>query len=93
MVKSLKKTPLNKVHHDLKARMMDFAGCDFLTVGQYLPPSLIHHKVVKFVPPEKFEEYDNIGRQLGFRHVVSGSLVRSSFHAAETYLLAAKKVG
>ena len=64
------------------------AGCDFLTIGQYLQPSLRHHRVMKFVPPEEFEEYGNIGKQLGFRHVVSGPLVRSSFHAAETYLLA-----
>jgi len=69
------------------------AGCDFLTIGQYLPPSLRHHKVVRYVPPEEFEEYSNIGKQLGFRRVVSGSLVRSSFHAAETYLLAAKEAG
>jgi len=68
-------------------------GCDLLTIGQYLQPSLSHHKVVRYVPPEEFEEYVNIGEQLGFRHVVSGPLVRSSFHAAEAYLLTMTETG
>jgi len=64
------------------------ADCDLLTIGQYLQPSLRHHKVVRYVPPEEFEEYQNIGREKGFISVTSAPLVRSSFHAAETYLLA-----
>ncbi|MBA7609064.1 Lipoyl synthase [subsurface metagenome] len=64
------------------------ADCDILTIGQYLQPSLRHYKLVKYVPPEEFEEYANIGKQLGFWQVVSGPLVRSSFHAAKTYHLA-----
>ena len=64
------------------------AGCDLLTIGQYLQPSLSHHKVVKYIPPEEFQEYQNIGEKIGFTAVISGSLVRSSFHAAETYLSA-----
>ncbi len=64
------------------------AGSDLLTIGQYLQPSLGHHRVARYVPPEEFAEYENIGKQLGFRYVASGPLVRSSFHAAETYLLA-----
>jgi len=81
---------LGEVRQEVIELMADIrqAGCDFLTIGQYLQPSLRHHKVMKFVPPEEFEEYGNIGKQLGFRQVVSGPLVRSSFHAAETYLLA-----
>ncbi len=65
------------------------AGCDLLTIGQYLQPSLRHHKVVRFVTREEFEEYQNIGKEIGFISVVSGPLVRSSFHAAEMYHLAA----
>ncbi len=61
------------------------AGCDFLTIGQYLQPSLSHHQVVRYVPNEEFEEYQNIGGEMGFSSVISGPLVRSSFHAAETY--------
>ena len=63
------------------------ADCDLLTIGQYLQPSLKHHKVVRYVPPEEFEEYQTIGREMGFTSVISAPLVRSSFHAAETYLL------
>jgi lipoic acid synthetase len=64
------------------------ANCDLLTIGQYLQPSLRHHKVVRYAPPEEFEEYQDIGREMGFTSVISAPLVRSSFHAAETYLLA-----
>ena len=60
------------------------AGCDVLTIGQYLQPSLRHYKLVRYVPSEEFKEYANTGKQLGFWQVVSGPLVRSSFHAAET---------
>jgi lipoic acid synthetase len=64
------------------------ANCDLLTIGQYLQPSLRHHKVVRYASPEEFEEYQDIGREMGFTSVISAPLVRSSFHAAETYLLA-----
>lgn len=67
------------------------AGCDLLTIGQYLPPSLKHHKVVRYIPPEEFE-YQNRGREMGFLSVISGPLMRSSFHAAETYLSAVQKI-
>ena len=68
------------------------ASCDILTIGQYLQPSLKHHKVVRYVSPQEFEEYQNAGRKMGFVSVISGPLVRSSFHAAEVYLSAAQKV-
>lgn len=67
------------------------AGSDLLTIGQYLQPSLGHHRVARYVPPEEFAEYENIGKQLGFRYVASGPLVRSSFQAAEMYLLATRE--
>jgi lipoyl synthase len=63
-------------------------GCDLLTIGQYLQPSLKHHELVRYVLPEEFAEYESIGKRMGFRYVASGPLVRSSFHAAETYLMA-----
>ncbi|TRZ48030.1 MAG: lipoyl synthase [Dehalococcoidia bacterium] len=69
------------------------AGCDILTIGQYLQPSLRHYKLVRYIPLKEFEEYQNIGRETGFAFVFSGPLVRSSFHAAEMYLATAKKVG
>ena len=55
--------------------------CDFLTIGQYLRPSLNHHEVVRFVPPVEFEEYKNAGAVMGFRGVASAPFVRSSFQA------------
>ncbi|HEX2186531.1 MAG TPA: lipoyl synthase [Chloroflexota bacterium] len=56
---------------------------DILTLGQYLRPSLKHLAVERFVPPEEFAELKAIGLQLGFQHVESGPLVRSSYHAHE----------
>jgi len=64
------------------------AGCDMLTIGQYLPPSLKHHELVRYVPPEEFEEYQHLGEEMGFVSVFAGPLVRSSFHAAEMCLSA-----
>lgn len=62
-------------------------GCDILTIGQYLAPtqSKRHLFVNRFVLPEEFEEYEKIGLALGFKHVMSGPLVRSSFIAEEGY--------
>jgi lipoic acid synthetase len=67
------------------------AGCDFLTIGQYLQPSLQHHGLVRYVPPEEFGKYRIVGKELGFASVMSGPLVRSSFHAAEMYISATRK--
>jgi lipoic acid synthetase len=57
------------------------AGCDALTIGQYLRPSVEHLAVERFVPPEEFDAYDAEARALGFRVVVAGPFVRSSYHA------------
>ncbi len=54
---------------------------DMLTVGQYLQPSRFHHPVIRYVAPEEFKQLENTGYALGFRHVASGALVRSSYHA------------
>ncbi|MBE9211283.1 lipoyl synthase [Plectonema cf. radiosum LEGE 06105] len=56
--------------------------CDRLTIGQYMRPSLDHLPVQKYWTPQEFEELATIARQLGFSHVRSGPLVRSSYHAA-----------
>ena len=61
------------------------AGCDFLTIGQYLQPRQDRLPVVRFIPPEEFEEYKRIGEEMGFRAVASGPFVRSSFHASEMF--------
>jgi lipoic acid synthetase len=61
------------------------AGCDLLTIGQYLQPCPDRLPVVRFVPPEEFEEYKTIGEEMGFKAVASGPFVRSSFHAFEMF--------
>ena len=62
------------------------ANCDMLTLGQYLQPSLCHLPVVNYVTPSKFEEYGAKARDMGFMHVASGPMVRSSYHADEFQL-------
>jgi len=59
------------------------AGCDTLTLGQYLAPTLKHVPVVRFVPPAEFDALAVLARSLGFAHVASGPFVRSSYHADE----------
>ncbi|BAP17666.1 lipoyl synthase [cyanobacterium endosymbiont of Epithemia turgida] len=61
-------------------------GCDNLTLGQYMRPSLDHLPVQKYWALEEFEELEKIGRSLGFYHVRSGPLVRSSYHAGRAHL-------
>ena len=58
-------------------------GCDLLTLGQYLQPTLKHLPVVEFVTPEQFAAFGNVARKMGFVHVASGPMVRSSYHADE----------
>ena len=57
------------------------AKVDVVTIGQYLQPSKKHLPVKEFITPEQFEKYERIGKELGFIHVESGPLVRSSYHA------------
>ena len=65
-----------EVLKDLRAH-----GVDMLTLGQYLQPSAHHLSVQRYVSPEGFEQLGKVARELGFRHVASGPLVRSSYHA------------
>ena len=76
---------LGESEEELFATLADLrrAGCDLLTLGQYLQPTLRHLPVVEFIPPEKFAEYGARARALGFRHVASAPMVRSSYHADE----------
>nr|VFK54252.1 MAG: lipoic acid synthetase [Candidatus Kentron sp. TC] len=64
------------VLRDLRAH-----GCERLTIGQYLQPSREHLPVARFAPPEEFERFGIIARDMGFTQVASGPLVRSSYHA------------
>ncbi|HLC96245.1 MAG TPA: lipoyl synthase [Candidatus Nanoarchaeia archaeon] len=64
-------------------RALRFAKVDILTLGQYLQPSKDHTPVLKYYTPEEFSEFKRIGYELGFSHVESGPLVRSSYHAED----------
>jgi lipoic acid synthetase len=64
-------------------RDLSAAECDIVTIGQYLRPSAEHLPVVRYVPPAEFAEIRTAAMAMGFRHVESGPLVRSSYHAWE----------
>jgi lipoic acid synthetase len=74
---------LGESEEELETTMKDLreVGCDILTLGQYLQPTLKHLPVQEFVPPERFDRYGDMARDLGFLHVASGPMVRSSYHA------------
>jgi len=59
------------------------AGCEMLTLGQYLRPSPAQLPVVRYLPPEEFDELGQLARRIGFAQVASGPMVRSSYHARE----------
>lgn len=65
-------------------------GCDVVTIGQYLQPTPKHLPVARFVHPDEFKEYQEIGYELGLDHVESGPLVRSSYHS-EKHLFSGRK--
>ncbi len=76
---------LGETEEELLQAMRDLRGsdCDILTLGQYLQPTLRHLPVVEYVHPDKFAEYKVIAEGMGFTHVSSGPMVRSSYHADE----------
>jgi len=73
---------VEQLMHDV----VDGSGCDILTVGQYLQPTRRHLPISRWVTPEQFAWYKRRGEAIGFRHVESGPLVRSSYHAEEQVL-------
>jgi lipoyl synthase len=77
---------LGEEHDELVATFADLrkAGCQILTIGQYLRPSAEHAPMVRYYHPDEFRELKRIALDLGFVHVESGPLVRSSYHAHET---------
>jgi len=72
-----------KLLRDLRAH-----DVEIVTIGQYLRPSIKHHPVIRFWTPAEFAELKTFGLALGFSHVESGPLVRSSYHAHEQVLAA-----
>ncbi|MEW5721503.1 MAG: lipoyl synthase [Thermodesulfobacteriota bacterium] len=86
---------LGETREEVLAVMDDLraAGCDALTLGQYLAPSEDHHPVVRFLPPEEFEDLAREAETRGFTACAAGPYVRSSYQAAQVYQKAAVRAG
>jgi lipoic acid synthetase len=69
------------------------AGCDLVTITQYLRPSARHHPVERWVKPEEFVEHAAYAESIGFAGVLAGPLVRSSYRAGRLYAQAIEKRG
>jgi len=78
---------LGETSEEIRQTLRDLAdaGCDILTIGQYLQPSEANMPVERFVPPDEFDAWQVEALDMGFSGVVSGPLVRSSYHAGELY--------
>jgi lipoic acid synthetase len=78
---------LGETAEEVVSVMRDLAGsgCDILTIGQYLRPSLDHAEIERYVTPDEFDDYARIGEGMGLKAVVAGPWVRSSYRAAEIY--------
>ena len=76
---------LGEQKHEVLATLEDLVaqGTDILTLGQYLQPTREHLPVVRYVHPDEFAEFKALGEAMGLKHVESGPLVRSSYHASE----------
>jgi lipoic acid synthetase len=76
---------LGEAEDEIRGVMKDLrtVGCEMLTLGQYLRPTKDHAPVRKFYTPEEFEEFKRRAVNMGFQHVESGPLVRSSYHAEQ----------
>jgi len=72
---------IEKVMDDMRAH-----NIDFLTIGQYLQPSFLHHPVLRFVPPSEFLEYKTLALSKGFLMVSASPLTRSSYHADDDFV-------
>jgi len=69
------------------------AGCDILTITQYLRPSKLHHPIDRWVKPEEFVHWSEVAEEMGFKGVMAGPLVRSSYRAGRLWGTAMRKWG
>jgi len=74
---------LGETMEQVQATLRDLRAhdVDMVTIGQYLQPSPHHHPVMRYWTPDEFKQLETYGYELGFTHVASGPLVRSSYHA------------
>ena len=75
---------LGETEEEVRQTISDLhaAGCDIITIGQYLQPSRTKLRVKSFIPPEEFKLYEDFGLSLGVKHVYAGPFVRSSYNAS-----------
>jgi lipoic acid synthetase len=78
---------LGETHEEITQALQDLhsAGCDLITITQYLRPTITHHPVERWVKPEEFVEHAKEAEEIGFLGVMSGPLVRSSYRAGKLY--------
>ena len=81
--------------HEVEQAIGDLhdAGCDILTITQYLRPSKLHHPIDRWVKPEEFVHWSDVAQDMGFKGVMAGPLVRSSYRAGRLWATAMKKWG
>ncbi|MGH3522036.1 MAG: lipoyl synthase, partial [Mycobacterium sp.] len=78
---------MGEIPDEVRTALRDLydAGCEIVTITQYLRPSARHHPVERWVRPEEFVEYSQYAEQVGFAGVLAGPLVRSSYRAGRLY--------
>ena len=81
--------------HEIEQAIRDLheAGCDILTITQYLRPSKLHHPIDRWVKPEEFVHWSAVAEEIGFKGVMAGPLVRSSYRAGRLYAQAMRRWG
>ena len=81
--------------HEVEQAIRDLheAGCDILTITQYLRPSKMHHPIDRWVKPEEFVHWSELAEEIGFKGVMAGPLVRSSYRAGRLYAQAMRRWG
>ena len=78
---------LGETYEEVEQAMIDLynSGIEILTLGQYLRPTKNHLPVKEYITPQKFQEYEFLGHQIGLKEVVAGPLIRSSYRADQSY--------
>ena len=69
------------------------AGCDIITITQYVRPSKLHHPIDRWVKPQEFVQWSQRAEEIGFQGVMAGPLVRSSYRAGKLYAQAMQRLG
>jgi lipoic acid synthetase len=86
---------MGETDSEIEAAIRDLhdAGCDILTITQYLRPSKLHHPIDRWVKPEEFVHWSELAEEIGFKGVMAGPLVRSSYRAGRLWASAMTKWG